>query len=216
MDAEFWIKAWDEGRTNFHQKSYNEKLLQFFPLLNPLKDERVLIPLCGKTKDIIWLQSLGLHVRGVELYDRAVEEFFSEHNLPFELKPGPVFKNYVSGDLVISCGDFFKLGEENVYDLVYDRAALVALPESMRKEYAAVVTKSMRPGGKCLLIVYEYDQAKLEGPPFSVSESEVHSLYGKDFTIKLMENQRPDKEGSRLSETVSLTQKVYILQKHQR
>ncbi len=213
MDSEFWIKAWNEGRTNFNQKSYNEKLLQYFPLLNPEKNQKVLVPLCGKAKDILWLQSLGLQVRGVELYDKAVKEFFSENNLPFEIDHGPQYTNYNSGSVVISCGDFFKLGEENSYNLVYDRAALVALPKEMRKDYATVVAKAMKPGAKYLLIVYEYDQTKLEGPPFSVSEKEVHGLYENEFTIKLMENQRSANEGERLSATLSLTQKVYILQK---
>jgi thiopurine S-methyltransferase len=213
MDSEFWIKAWNEGRTQFNQKSYNEKLLQFFPLLNPVKDQKVLVPLCGKAKDILWLQSLGLQVRGVELYDKAVKEFFSESNLPFEIQQGSHYKNYNSGSVVISCGDFFKLGEEKFFDLVYDRAALVALPEEMRKDYSRVVSRVMKPGGKCLLVVYEYDQTKLEGPPFSVSEKEVHDLYGNEFTIQLMENQRPANEGERLSAMLSLTQKVYILQK---
>jgi thiopurine S-methyltransferase len=213
MDSEFWIRAWTEGRTNFNQKSYNEKLLQYFPQLNPEKGQKVLVPLCGKAVDLIWLESLGLEVRGVELYDKAVEEFFSENELPFETEKDQQYKNYKSGNVIISCGDFFALGEENQYDLIYDRAALVALPGPMRKNYARVISRALKAGGKCLLIVYEYDQSKLEGPPFSVSEKEVHELYGKDFTIRLLENQRPGNEGARLSAELSLTQKVYLLQK---
>lgn len=214
MDSEFWIKAWDEGRTNFNQKSYNEKLLQYFPRLSPEKNQKVLVPLCGKAIDMIWLRDQGLEVRGVELYDKAVKEFFAENNLSFQVSRDPHYTNYQSGKIVISCGDFFELGQENFYDLIYDRAALVALPARMRKNYADVVTRALKPSGNYLLVVYEYDQTKLEGPPFSVSEKEVHDLFGKNFSIELMENQRPKNEGERLASTLSLTQKVYILRKN--
>jgi hypothetical protein len=61
--------------------------------------------------------------------------------------------------------------------------------------------------------VYEYDQSKLDGPPFSVDAYEIRELYEDQFTIKLMESKQPTKEGSRLSSLDSLKQKVYILEK---
>jgi thiopurine S-methyltransferase len=67
--------------------------------------------------------------------------------------------------------------------------------------------------GKYLLIVYEYDQSKLDGPPFSVDANEIHELYQDRFTLKLMEGKPPTKEGPRLSSLDSLKQKVYILEK---
>jgi hypothetical protein len=42
MDAQFWINAWNEGRTGFHQEKYNEKLIKYFPLLNLEKGQRFL------------------------------------------------------------------------------------------------------------------------------------------------------------------------------
>ncbi len=63
MDAQFWINAWNEGRTNFHQQNYHEKLLQFFPPLGPHKGQSVLVPLCGKSKDMLCLSNLGLKVK---------------------------------------------------------------------------------------------------------------------------------------------------------
>lgn len=214
MDAKFWINAWEEGRTNFHRSQFNEKLLQFFPLLNPKKGERVLVPLCGKTKDLIWLLQSGLTVHGVELYSRPVEEFFPENHLaPVMKNQDGNFTNYSFQNLTISCGDFFKVQGSDVYDLVYDRASLVALPLEMRKEYAKVITRVLKPKGKYLLIVYEYDQSKMEGPPFSVSEDEVHKLYDHHFSIKLVESESPENEGARLSGVLSLKQKVYILEK---
>ncbi len=214
MDTQFWITAWNEGRTSFHQKDYHEKLLEYFPQLNPEKGQKVLVPLCGKTKDLLWLQSLGLHVHGIELYDQAIEAFFKENGLSAPQKTQDQdFVHYIHGNIVLSCGDFFQLGEKDAYDFIYDRGSLVALPLSTRKRYAQTITHCLRIGGKYLLIVYEYDQSKLEGPPFSVDANEIHALYEDRFTVKLMESKKPSKEGPRLSSLDTLKQKVYILEK---
>ena len=216
MDSQFWIKAWNEGKTNFHQAVYNEKLIEYFPLLDPRKGQKILVPLCGKSKDLFWLHNLGLHVHGIELHAQAVKDFFAENKLtPVQTTADHDFTHYTHGNITISCGDFFKLTQHETYDLIYDRAALVALPSPMRKNYAGVIKKSIKKDGKGLLIAYEYDPSKMEGPPFSVDENEIHELYEDRFTIKLMESKKPDTEGSRLSAVPSLKQKVYILgQKH--
>lgn len=213
MDSDFWIKAWDEGRTNFHRTQVNEKLVQFFPQLNPKEGQEVLVPLCGKTKDLIWLKNLKLNVHGVELYEEPVKAFFQENGMPsVEIKKDSNFTHYHSQSIMISAGDFFKLDALNKYDFIYDRASLVALPKEMRVNYAEVITKALKPGGKYLLISYEYDQSKLDGPPFSVDENEVYSLYKKNFDIKLVET-KSESETGRLATLPKLIQKVYILEK---
>jgi len=215
MDSQFWIKAWNDGKTAFHQAHYHEKLTEYFPQFNPLKGQRVLVPLCGKTKDLLWLHELGLHVHGVELHGPAVESFFLENKLPPPaITQDQDFTHYRGQNILVSCGDFFKLSGTDSFDFVYDRAALVALPEAMRKTYAQVIKRSLKRGGKYLLIVYEYDPSQMEGPPFSVREDEIRALYEDQFTVQLMESQKPDKEASRLASVTSLQHKVYILDKN--
>lgn len=213
MDAKFWISAWDEGRTGFHRGAFNERLLDNFPALNPQKGQSILVPLCGKTKDLLWLHSLGLKIHGIELYAKAVEEFFTDNHLPVTKGQDENFANYSYENILLSAGDFFKLSDKNTYDFIYDRAALVALPETMRKDYAQVIKRSLKKGGKCLLVVYEYDQAQMSGPPFSISENEVQSLYADQFSIKLVDTVSPDREGPKFSSLESLKEKVYILEK---
>jgi thiopurine S-methyltransferase len=214
MDSQFWITAWNEGRTNFHQGDYHDKLIEYFPRLSPEKGQRVLVPLCGKSKDLLWLHALNLHVHGIELHDQAVESFFAENELsPLEKSRDRDFDHYTHQNIVISCGDFLKLKKNDAYDFIYDRASLVALPSPMRKSYAQVIKQSLKKRGKCLLIVYEYDQSKLDGPPFSVDANAIHELYEDQFTIKLLESKQPTKEGPRLSSLEGLKQKVYILEK---
>ncbi|HXH74698.1 MAG TPA: thiopurine S-methyltransferase [Bacteriovoracaceae bacterium] len=215
MDSQFWIKAWDEGKTNFHQTEYNDQVQKYFPRLNPKEGQRVLVPLCGKSKDLLWLHGLKVHVHGLELYDDVVKSFFSENELsPVKETQDQFFRNYTHKNLVVSSGDFFKLHEKEAYDFIYDRASLVALPASMRISYAQVIKHSLKKGGKCLLIVYEYDQSKLDGPPFSVDADEIHELYEDAFSIELVESKQPSNAGPRLSSLENgLKQKVYILEK---
>lgn len=215
MDAEFWITAWNEGRTGFHQQTFNEKLLQYFPQLEPQEGQRVLVPLCGKTKDLLWLHQLKLKVHGIELYDDAVKSFFLENELaPVEKKTDQSFTHYHYGNITLSNGDFFKLSPDESYDLIYDRASLVALPASMRSNYAQIIKSSLKKGGKCLLILYEYDQSKMEGPPFSIDANEVKKLYEEDLTIELLESETPSLEGSRLASfDAGFKQNVYLLRK---
>lgn len=214
MDPEFWIKSWKEGRTNFNQPKYHLGLEKYFPQLFPEKGQKVLVPLCGKSVDLLWLHEQGLYVHGVELYEQAVKDFFNENALSSpEITRDQNFIHYSRGNITVSSGDFFKLNAENTYDFVYDRAALVALPPSMRKDYARVVKRSLKKGGKCLLIVYDYDPLKMEGPPFSIADSEIRALYEDQFTVRLMESETPESEGPRLAAVEGLKQNIYILEK---
>ncbi len=214
MEANFWKTIWEEGKTGFHQGVYHEKLLQYFPELKASRGQNIFVPLCGKTKDMFWLHEQGLIVRGIELHGPAIQAFFEENKLPLpKISMDENYLNYNAGNITISCGDFFKVTEENFYDFVYDRASLVALPEDMRKDYAKVITRVLKKGGKCLLIGYEYDSAELEGPPFSVTEKEIRSLYEKNFSVKLLERERPKGEAGRLSAAHSLSQTVFLLEK---
>lgn len=214
MDAEFWIKSWKESRTAFNQQKPNEKLEKYFPLLKPQAGQKVLVPLCGKTIDMLWLAQQGLEVHGVELYEGAVEAFFAENKLGSVKKIKTAdYAEYTYKNIRISCGDFFKLSPKNTYDFVYDRAALVALPAAMRTDYARVVKQALKKDGQILLVVYEYDQSKMEAPPFSIELAEIERLYADAFTIKLIESEKPRNEGSRLSAVESMLQQVYHLEK---
>lgn len=215
MESQFWIKAWQEGRTGFHQADFHPKLLEYFPKLNPQKGQKILVPLCGKSKDLLWLASQGLQVHGVELYEEAVKAFFQENALAApQVTRAQDFVRYSLGNITINCGDFFKFQANGDYDYIYDRAALVALPAPMRKNYAQVIKRALKKNGHYLLVVYEYDQSKIEGPPFSVDAAEIHELYSDAFEIELRESKASTNDGPRLTALgEDLQQKVYLLKR---
>jgi len=80
---------------------------------------------------------------------------------------------------------------------VYDRAALIALPPLMRERYVQKLSELLPTGSKILLITLIYDPEQMNGPPFSVSNSEVESLYSTHFEIKkIADSQGPDIVGN--------------------
>lgn len=215
MEAEFWIKAWQEGRTAFHQSKYNEKLTKYFPSLMKAQGERAFVPLCGKTRDMVWLAQQGLLVFGVELFEPAVRDFFEENQLQSpEVTKDQHFTHYSSQNIKISVGDAFQYQAPLPFDLVYDRASLVALPPEMRAPYAKQICSLLKSGGRSLLITYEYDEREMQGPPFSISEKEVNMLFGYQCDIGLTESTKITPENPRFSQVPSLLEKVYILTKH--
>ena len=73
-------------------------------------------------------------------------------------------------------GDLF--GSADVVDCsgLYDRAALIALPEGMRERYAAHLAAILPSGCAGLLVTLDYPQAEMSGPPFAVDEALVAQL----------------------------------------
>jgi len=178
-DREFWHDKWAKNQIGFHLEDVNPLLINFWSHLSPLRDEKVLVPLCGKSEDLIWLASKHDSVTGAELSDIAVRALFAEHfYTPTVTKLDGEQTLYQFDELSVYSGDFFTapLAE---YELIYDRAALVALPEEMRKEYVERVKALLKPSGRILLVTLDYIQDEMSGPPFSVPESEVRSLFSE-------------------------------------
>ncbi len=135
------------------------------------------VPLCGKSEDLIWLASKHDSVQGVELSKIAVRSFFSEHfYTPTVIPVNGQHELYQFDELSIYTGDYFTAPVEPV-DIIYDRAALIALPEDMRESYVERLLSLLKPGGRILLVTLDYQQSEMSGPPFSVPEYEVEQLF---------------------------------------
>jgi thiopurine S-methyltransferase len=198
VTPEFWHKRWQCGETGWHSADINRHLTEYWPGLGVATAARVLVPLCGKTLDLLWLAGCGHRVLGVELSPIAVEAFFRENGLyprVTDLAPLP-FVRWAVDEIELLAGDFFDLTPELLRDAtgggigaVYDRAALIALPPPQRGAYAAHLGAMLRAAGDAgappvsLLISLDYDQSRMQGPPFAVTEAEVRALFGSDFAI---------------------------------
>ena len=186
MEASFWHERWSRDEIGFHQSSPNEHLLAYASSLGVNPGETVLVPLCGKSLDMLWLAEQGYRVCGIEINRRAVQDFFAENDLAFDLLESDYGKLYRSGTIEIWCADFLRLDPDVLpaADAVYDRAALIALPARMRPAYVEQLNRLARPGVNTLLVTLEYHQNQMKGPPFSVTEEEVSELFGRQHEIR--------------------------------
>lgn len=179
-----WRGHWERGEIAFHLNVVNPLLEKHWHQLNIANKTHVFVPLCGKTMDLLWFMKQGYYVVGVELSEIACEDFFIENNLSFKKEKKGEFTSYYNDQIEIYCGDFFALSSDILPPItaVYDRAALIALPEELRQVYTKHLAQLMIPETQMLLITYESANL-VQGPPYPVPFQEVKCLYGSQFQI---------------------------------
>jgi len=189
MDTEFWLQRWRDGQIGFHQDRVMPLLEKHWPSLALPTGSQVLVPLAGKSLDIIWLASQGHRVLAVELSAVAVEQFFAENRLTPTSHDSSLGRHHVAGNIEVICGDIFNLDVATLADCaaVYDRAALVALPGVMRQRYVTEVYGRLPERCRGLLLTIDYPQQEMDGPPFAVSPAEVSTLYEGHWTIQALD-----------------------------
>lgn len=169
---EDWLERWAEGRIGFHEAEGNPALRQHWTDTG----RRVLVPLCGKSLDLLWLASKGNEVVGIELSELAVEAFFDENGLAYEREQGGRIYRAKACDISIHCGDYLSF-DDGVFDAHYDRAALIALPPSLRPAYVRKTDSLLSGDAYRLVITMEYDASLVDGPPYSVPAAELKGYW---------------------------------------
>jgi thiopurine S-methyltransferase len=179
MDPDFWHARWRNSEIGFHQEEINLHLQTFWAQTGAAAGCTVFVPLCGKSRDLLWLREQGHPVLGVEISPIAVEAFFQENGLEARQSPQGAFTRWEYEGLAILCGDFFDLRAADLAGVgaTYDRASLIALPPAMRARYGEHFARLLPAATPTLLVTLEYPQQEMDGPPFSVSEEEVRRLF---------------------------------------
>ncbi len=185
MDTGFWHDKWARNDIAFHQSVVHPMLGSYLAALKLGVGARVFVPLCGKSLDMAWLANEGCHVIGSELSEVAARQFFAEAGLKPEVSDWAGGKHLMAQNVEIYVGDIFELNAEIIGSIqaTYDRAALVALPETMRRRYTDHVTRITLTAPQ-LLITFTYDQSAMAGPPFSIPDEEVKSHYSEQYLVK--------------------------------
>ncbi|TVT51909.1 MAG: thiopurine S-methyltransferase [Sedimenticola thiotaurini] len=216
MEKQFWHERWESNQIGFHQDEINLHLQEQWPLLNQPVGTRVFVPLCGKSRDMLWLLEQGYRVLGIELSPIAVEAFFSENKLEAKVSTQNGMQYWSCDELVIICGDFFSLTAEVVAECtsIYDRASLIAMPPAMRPAYTEKMQQLFPVPRPTLLISMSYPQHEMSGPPFSVTDKEVDTFYSAGFSIRTLMSQDILEHNLRFKERgiTQLTETVYLLQ----
>ncbi|MCP1624398.1 thiopurine S-methyltransferase [Pseudomonas nitroreducens] len=189
MQHEFWQSRWARNEIGFHQQAVNPGLQRHWPSLEVPEESQVLVPLCGKSLDMLWLAQWGYRVLGVELAERAAVDFFVELGVTPQITQDGALRRYSYERLEILQGDFFDVTAEQVAECsgLYDRAALIALPPDLRENYAAHLQAILPRQARGLLVTLEYPQAEMDGPPFAVLANEVHGLFDEGWEVEEVE-----------------------------
>ncbi|XP_005098542.1 thiopurine S-methyltransferase [Aplysia californica] len=203
--VDYWQKRWDAGIVTFHKQEVNPLLEKHFDkLLLGGKNERIFVPLCGKTLDMKWLADKGVEVVGLDGVPLSLEQFFSDQNLEYTSKKIPqlgdncqLFES-AQDRIRLYCGDMmnFSPSVAGTFDAIWDRASLVALNRNDVPKYVEIIKSLLKPGGRCLLEVVDFDVNNKEDaahsiprppPPHPMYEPELQQLYEPECTLKYLD-----------------------------
>jgi len=212
-DKAAWHERWQAGKTGFHNDTVNPHLADYWPGFGLPAGSRVFVPLAGKSLDLLWLAEHGYRVVANELSPLAVEAFFEGAGIKPSRRHAGAFEIWSHGLITVLCGDYFDLDTAVTgrLDACYDRAALVALPSTLRRRYIERQAMLLPAGAPVLLIGVDFPQEEMEGPPFSVPQGEVRALAAGHFAVEVLasgmdmlaDNQRFAERGvTRMEETV--------------
>lgn len=214
MQPEFWIKKWEGGTQGFNQTVATPLLVKHFSALELGDNSSIFVPLCGKSIDMIWLVKQGYNVVGCELVEPVVQSFFSEQKIEVIVTTHPTkanlkcYQGQLDGqDIRIWSGNIFDLSADDIghIDGVYDRAALVALPDNessaLRQQYAEHVIKLTNKAPQLLITLALSDENesiydKIPGPPFFIPKPTLLSYFDQDYSVVLIAH---DEDGRRTS-----------------
>jgi thiopurine S-methyltransferase len=188
MEPASWLERWARGETGFHLPTVNPYLPRYWPALELQPGARVLVPLAGKSVDLLWLRERGHEVVAVELSPLAADALFAGLGVTPTCTQEDGFEIRRVPGLSFHIGDFLAATTALIgqIDAVYDRAALIALPPSVRAAYAGHLSALQAPGARTLLVGFEYPQQQLQGPPFAVHAAEIRALFGATHEIRTL------------------------------
>ncbi len=214
MSNQRWKARWKADKIAFHQPSFHDHLQRFWPVLALPAGSTVLVPLCGKSHDLTWLQAQGHRVIGVKLSHIAIEAFFAERNLTPSRQRRGRFIRWWHETIEIWCGDLFDLEASELGPIaaIYDCAALTALPPSSRASYVRQLCGLLASDGQILLLTIESCDASLPDSALT-PDPDLLALYQNRFRVKLLHGE----SGMKIDPTFPhepaqwLDEKVYLM-----
>lgn len=173
-----WENKWTTGNIGFHMATVNPRLEQWYhKMATDDKPVTILVPLCGKTLDMMWLYNKGHTVIGIEGVEKAIIEFFTENSLTFTKSvtdAGNLFQT-ADGRIRLYQADICAVSGRLVgpVQAIWDRGSYVAVGYGDRTAYARFIRDVMAPDCQWLLWAVEYDRSRYSGPPHSLTESDI-------------------------------------------
>ncbi len=170
FSSEYWNQHYLENRTGWDIGNISTPIKEYIDQLSS-KSMKLLVPGAGNAYEVEYLFEEGF--KNIYLLD------FSEKSIDNFLKRCPDFPV----DYIIK-SDFFK--HQDNYDLILEQTFFSSLPIALRNQYAKQIFNLLKPGGKYIGLLFNH-HFNFDGPPFGGSFEEYHHLFGKYFSIEIME-----------------------------
>ncbi|XP_077991314.1 thiopurine S-methyltransferase-like [Glandiceps talaboti] len=194
MTNETWRKRWKNKQTKFHMQKVHPTLEKHYDWLTDKKEQqRIFLPLCGKSLDLKWLADQGQVVIGNEYCPEGIEQFFEEHDMEYSKESIKDIKGYIykakGKNITIYCCDYFLLTPDvtGTFDCIWDRGALAAINPVDRVKYAKVMSPLLRKDGRYLLEFFEVDHETFIGPPYDLKPKLLENIYATHFKTEKAE-----------------------------
>lgn len=205
---ETWEQDWCTDNPEFHNNEVNAMLIkQHHDFTGGRNNLRILVPLCGKSLDMIWLADQGHSVVGVELIRKGIEAFLRDNKLTHREesitlapeKQGTVFKVNDKEISLFECSifDFSAEVAGGQFDCIWDRGSMTAInmmTEERLQQYRDIMLASLKPDGRYFLEYFA--PSSLGELPASfkfISEKILTELFGQRCTIRFLgKDEMPD------------------------
>jgi thiopurine S-methyltransferase len=194
QERQQWWDRWQEGRTGFHRPEADLLPTRYIHALasdtHPNEKSCILVSICGKSKDLIWLQSYSHQVIGVVLVSQAVDAFLGDNQITPTRSSRNPFTVYQHVNLAFLQGNIFQMSSKHLesqpIQAILDLASLITLSGELRKNYVALLRDLVSPNTKMLLVTLTYEEGLTSGLRQSVSENETFELFAFASSSKLL------------------------------
>lgn len=228
---EIWEQDWTTDKPEFHTDEVNAMLIkQHEELTRGRKNLRILVPLCGKSVDMIWLADQGHTVVGVELIRKAIEIFLRDNKLTYHEKSvslspeiqGTVFKANEKDITLFECSifDFSAEVAGGRFDCIWDRGSMTAIgmmKEGRLRQYTDIMLGCLKPDGRYFIEFFVPESPESMSQSFKfISEKILTDLFGERCTIRFlgqekMPGEETDKPECSGEEAVKMVTRYYFM-----
>jgi SAM-dependent methyltransferase len=201
-DANIWHEAWREGKTRWNIGAPHPFAAEVLQWLNQQNKEtqarRMYVPGCGHAHDAAFFAQAGFQTVGAdfveEAHQAALALYGSHANL--ELRNEDVMA--------------VRTSDTGIYDVVFDRAMLNAIPENARASYMAACGKRLKKGGLFVSILITETCLEPSPPPYAISQVACKEVLEKNGFQRLFWEDRSDgfKNPVVLAEAITYWQKT--------
>lgn len=182
-DIGYWQQLWRSGSDSFTLEEPNANLTTHLEDLlpgrsnAPIDPRSVLVPLCGRSVDLVFLESRQRSVWGVDIAGAALQRFAQDHgggvasswkleghngSRAYHLRTLPRLTLVHADFLALRPRDYrdpegaplsSPLADDDSppFDAVWDRGGLTSMPPALRLSYASLLHGLLRPGARALV-----------------------------------------------------------------